>query len=77
MLRWPGRRRSDKDPTPAAPEDDELRAAEEALEGTEQQWQEVRERTSEIREIARTLRRLGERNHFAPLVSEAFGGKGQ
>jgi type VI protein secretion system component VasK len=46
---------------------EQLREAEDELEA-------VQERTSEIAEIARTLRRLREQNHFAPLVWEAFGG---
>jgi hypothetical protein len=46
---------------------EQLREAEDELEA-------VRERTSEIVEITRTLRRLREQNHFAPLVWEAFGG---
>lgn len=57
-------------------EDEEaLRRAEERLETVERDLERAHERTSEIVEISRTLRRLGEQNHFAPLVIAAFGGR--
>lgn len=55
--------------------DGDVQAAQEALRCLEQDIEAARERTSEIRRISRTLRSLGERNHFAPLVRDAFGGK--
>lgn len=53
----------------------DVRAAREALACLEQDIAQARERTSEIREISRTLRTLGERNHFAPLIRDALGGR--
>lgn len=49
--------------------------AQRQLRDAEHDLEVVRERTSEIKEISRTLRRLREQNHFAPLVWEAFGGR--
>lgn len=71
-MRWRKHR-----PTKAADHEERveaLRCAKEQLREAEQELAKVRERTSEIAEIARTLRRLREQNHFAPLVWEAFGG---
>jgi hypothetical protein len=51
-----------------------MHRAEQELESTERALEQAHERTSEIAEISRTLRRLGAMNHFAPLVLEAFGG---
>lgn len=56
---------------------EELRSAQEMLREAENELEAVHKRTSEIREISRTLRRLGEQNHFAPLVWRAFGGESQ
>jgi hypothetical protein len=56
---------------------EDVRAAEEALHDLEGDLARARERTAVISEISRTLRRLGERNHFAPLIKDALGGKFQ
>ncbi|MER7488705.1 hypothetical protein ABTY20_22930 [Streptomyces sp. NPDC126497] len=54
---------------------EDVRAAEEALRVLRHDLARARERTAAISEISRTLRRLGERNHFAPLIKDALGGK--
>lgn len=69
-MRWIRRRRTTRDEAA-------LRAAREKLREAEHELEAVQERTSEIREISRTLRRLGEQNHFAPMVLKAFGGESQ
>lgn len=66
------RRRTDKGRSPER--EAELACVREQLRDAEHELAEVQERTSEIREISRTLRRLREQNRFAPLVWEAFGG---
>lgn len=71
-MRWLRRRRSKRAEERARLE--ALRVAEEQLETVERDLERAHERTSEIAEISRTLRRLGAMNHFAPLVLEAFGG---
>lgn len=71
-MRW--RRRPTSRPVdPQAAED--VQEAEEALRCLERDLEEARARTAVISEISRTLRRLGERNHFAPLIKDALGGK--
>ncbi|WP_086559967.1 DUF7620 family protein [Streptomyces africanus] len=54
---------------------DEVQAVQEALQSLERDLAQARARTAVISEISRTLRRLGERNHFAPLIKDALGGK--
>jgi hypothetical protein len=68
------RRRRKSDPVRTQPDED-VQAAQEALQCLREEIVQARSRTSEIREISRTLRTLGERNHFAPLVRDALGGK--
>lgn len=75
-MRWFKHRTREPDPGDVQAAED-VQAAKEALRCLEQDMEAARERTSEIREISRTLRRLGERNHFAPLVRDALGGKFQ
>jgi hypothetical protein len=55
--------------------DEDVQAAEEALRCLERDLAQARARTAVISEISRTLRRLSEQNHFAPLIKDAFGGK--
>jgi hypothetical protein len=50
-------------------------AAREALESVERGMEEARARESEISEIARTLHAARERNHLAPMVRDALGGR--
>ena len=69
---WRRRPRSEH-ADPQAVED--VQAAEEALRTLERDLVAARARTAVISEISRTLRRLGERNHFAPLIKDALGGK--
>lgn len=71
-MRWFRRRKRGPE---AAPPADDVRAAQEALWCLERDIEAARERTSEIRRISRTLRSLGERNHFAPLIRDALGGE--
>lgn len=73
-MRWRRRPTSKAEDTRAA---EDVRAAEEALRCLERDLAEARARTAVISEISRTLRRLGERNHFAPLIKDALGGKFQ
>ncbi|MBR7839816.1 hypothetical protein KDL01_41640 [Actinospica durhamensis] len=72
MLRWLKRRTSKRADVPA---DEDVQAAQEELRNLEQAMAAAHERTSEIREISRTLRSLGERNHFAPLIRDALKGE--
>lgn len=70
-MRW-RRRRPQPEPSPeAARRLDEARAA---REGSEERLEQVRERWPEVTEVADSLRRLRERNHFAELVARAMGG---
>jgi hypothetical protein len=55
--------------------DDEERAVLDALNCLEHDIERARARTAVISEISRTLRRLGERNHFTPMIKDALGGK--
>lgn len=55
--------------------DRDVQAAREALDALAEDIVRARRRTSEILEISRTLRSLGERNHFAPLIRDALGGR--
>ena len=71
-MRWFRFRRTKADARARA---EELRRAERALDRVERDLEQAQERTSEIAEISRTLRRMGEHNHFAPLVLKAFGGR--
>ena len=57
--------------------DRDVQAAREALDTLAEDIERARRRTSEILEISRTLRSLGERNHFAPLIRDALGGRFQ
>jgi hypothetical protein len=54
---------------------DDVRAVQDALQELQRDLASARARTAVISEISRTLRRLGERNHFAPLIKDALGGK--
>lgn len=72
MLSWLKRLRSKRKDTD---EDADVQAARDALEALPADIAEARRRTSEIQEISRTLRSLGERNHFAPLIRDALGGR--
>jgi hypothetical protein len=69
-VRWLRRRTSKPERTQG---DDDVRAVEEELAYLERDLAAARRRTSEILGIARTLRTLGEQNHFAPLIRQAFG----
>lgn len=69
---WLRRRTSEPDREQAA---EEVQAVQDALQSLEQDIAQARARTAVISEISRTLRRLGERNHFAPLIKDALGGK--
>jgi hypothetical protein len=69
---WLRRRRAEPDRSQAA---DDVRAVQEALQSLEHDIAQAHARTAVISEISRTLRRLGERNHFAPLIKDALGGK--
>lgn len=55
--------------------DDDVRAVQDALQSLERDIEQAHARTAVISEISRTLRRLGERNHFAPMIKDALGGK--
>lgn len=68
-------RRRRKTESGRAERDAELRSVRAQLRDAEHELETAQRRTSEIAEIYRTLRALGERNHFAPLVIEALGGK--
>lgn len=70
-MRWRLTRRNDRDRQQHAAD---LRDAEAQLRDAEAELEAAQERTSEIAEFSRTLRSLGEANHFAPLVLKAFGG---
>jgi hypothetical protein len=54
---------------------DDVRAVQDALQSLERDIEQAHARTAVISEISRTLRRLGERNHFAPMIKDALGGK--
>lgn len=69
---WRKHRRSEPDDG-QGPE--EVQAAQDALRELERDLVAARARTAVISEISRTLRRLGEQNHFAPLIKDALGGK--
>lgn len=71
-MRWRRRPTSRPEDVQAA---EDVQEAEEALRCLERELAEARARTAVISEISRTLRRLGERNHFAPLIKDALGGK--
>lgn len=71
-VRW-FRHRKNRAETARSAED--VAVAREALRELEQSLQEAHGRTSEISAIARTLRRRGDQNHFAPLVRDALGGR--
>lgn len=73
-MHWPRRRKSEQDSERAA---EETQAVSEALDDLHRDIARARERMAAISEISRTLRRLGERNHFAPLIKDALGGKFQ
>ncbi|WP_158708360.1 DUF7620 family protein [Streptomyces sp. NRRL S-455] len=69
---WRKRPKSEPDPGRSS---DEVQAVREALQSLEQDIARAQARTAVISEISRTLRRLGERNHFAPMIKDALGGK--
>jgi soluble lytic murein transglycosylase-like protein len=69
---WLSRRRSEAGREQAA---EEVQTVQEALQSLEQDIARAHARTAVISEISRTLRRLGERNHFAPMIKDALGGK--
>lgn len=75
MLRWPRRRTKADTPAAEDPEARDTRAAKEALAALEQDIEAAHARMSEIRKISRTLRTRGEKNHFAPLIRDALGGR--
>lgn len=70
-MRWILRRTGKTDTSGSA---EALRCAEARLRDVEGDLERAHARTSEIAEISRTLRRLGEHNHFARAVLEALGG---
>jgi hypothetical protein len=71
-MRWTRRREGEKDREQAA---EDVRVVQDALQSLERDLARARARTAVISEISRTLRRLGERNHFAPMIKDALGGK--
>lgn len=68
---WIRLRRGDRDDGRS----DDVKAVQDALQSLERDIERAHARTAVISEISRTLRRLGERNHFAPLIKDALGGK--
>lgn len=71
-MRWTRRQEGETDREQAA---EEVRVVQDALQSLEHDLARARARTAVISEISRTLRRLGERNHFAPMIKDALGGK--
>lgn len=71
-MRWTRRREGEADREQVA---EDVRAVRDALESLERDLARARARTAVISEISRTLRRLGERNHFTPMIKDALGGK--
>jgi hypothetical protein len=69
------RRRRAQEPTPSPEAQRRIDAARAAREQSEEGLKEVREQWPEVREVASSLRRHRERNHFAELVSRALGGE--
>lgn len=71
-MSWTRRRKREPDREQAA---DDVRAVQSALRDLDQDIARARARTVVISEISRTLRRLAEQNHFAPMIKDALGGK--
>lgn len=71
-MRWRKHRKTSSEDEQVARD---MQAVHDALEALDQDIVRARRRTSEIMEISRTLRSLGEQNHFAPMVLDALGGR--
>lgn len=71
-MRWIRRQKVEADREQVA---EDARVVQDALQSLERDLARARARTAVISEISRTLRRLGERNHFAPMIKDALGGK--
>ncbi|MFD8226855.1 hypothetical protein ACFV16_22085 [Streptomyces massasporeus] len=71
-MRWIKRLRGEPDQEATARD---VQAVQDALQSLERDIEQAHARTAVISEISRTLRRLGERNHFAPMIKDALGGK--
>ena len=69
---WPRHRKSEADREQAA---DDTQIVQDALRDLDRDIARARARTAVISEISRTLRRLSEQNHFAPMMKDALGGK--